>query len=131
MIAVAHVQGTPKHNHLAAVVRGVILARLDQPDEAKMALTSAISHADKLIEQSPSAFHAKYTRGLAFSGLALLSTDDQCEYLLQLSQLAYEEAITLCSMKGVVNDAMRILRELDFVDKFDALTTIRRVLDRS
>lgn len=119
------------HNHRSFVLYGLVLLRLGQEKKAFVILNEALTHIQTILAKTPLLYTAKYTKGLAFAGLALLSTGgEQALFLLQ-SQEAYRIARDNCSLPGIITDATRLLNELQLSDKDGVLAQVLEILVES
>ncbi len=119
------------HNHRSFALYGVILLRLGQEKKAYEAFNEALVHIQTILTKTPLLYTAKYTRGLALAGLALLSTGDEQATFLTQSREAYRIAYENCSLPGTVADAIRLLNELQLSDRDGILIQILEVLAES
>ncbi len=117
-----------ENNHVAAVLHGLILARLDRREAACAALGEARTYADEFLSKTPRSYLAKYARGLALSGLGLLANSGEQASLLDDAKRTYQDAYENCSARGVVGDALKLLDELRLLDTTNVLSAIRAVL---
>jgi tetratricopeptide (TPR) repeat protein len=114
----------PLYNSEAAVLHGIVLARMGQVDAAQAAFKRARRLATELLQRAPRYFRAGYAHGLALLGLALLSSGRAQNELIEEAWDAYEAARAICDDKGVLADALRRLDELRPLDNFGMLDTI-------
>jgi len=118
----------PLYNHRAAVLHGVVLAKLSQEEGARVAFEEALAFAKELLAKSPHYYYASYTQGLALTGLSLLASgNEQAEFMAQ-ARRAYEKARYSCGEKGVVDSALRLLKELQPLDEKGVLVSVCAIL---
>jgi tetratricopeptide (TPR) repeat protein len=87
-------------NHRASALYGIALSLKQAIVEAQLAYDKALEQAEALLKTSPSLFEAKYSRGIAFTGLAVISTGDQQKAYLGKAVTAFEEALSNCPHAG-------------------------------
>jgi tetratricopeptide (TPR) repeat protein len=119
------------HNHRSFALHGVILLRLGQEKKAYAAFKEALGHVQTILARTPLFYTAKYTKGLALAGLALLSTGSKQAAFLTQSQDAYHAARDNCSLPGAIADAIRLLNELQLSDRDAVLTQVLETLVES
>jgi tetratricopeptide (TPR) repeat protein len=121
----------PLYNDRADALRGIVLARLGRREHARSAFKDAVISANELLEKTPRYFRAQYTLGLALAGKALLASDHaRTESLVAEAQKAYEDALAICSDRGVIADAVRLLNELRSLDRDGLLNSIITLLQK-
>lgn len=115
----------PELNANVAAIRGIILARLGNSQEAILSLQRAIQLSSTLLKRTKRFFEAKYTRGMSFATLALLNqTARNRNTNLEKASQAYVDAINNCSGAGVLSRNLKILDELRFLDSSGRLQRI-------
>jgi tetratricopeptide (TPR) repeat protein len=118
----------PTNDHHVSALHGLILLRLRKKEEARVLFQESLDYADVLLAKTPDYFAAKYTRGLALSGLALLARGEERASLLAQAQHAYLVAVDNCNGKGVVMDTLHLLNELQLLSKERVLVPLKRIL---
>lgn len=98
------------------------------PDQAHAALHQALLAIDELVARVPNLWEAHYTKGLALSGLAMLTTHNTQITALTSAQDAYQIAIQSCQAEGVVTWARYQLDSLRTYDVTESLEPLRRIL---
>lgn len=114
----------PLYNSEAAVLHGIVLARMGQLEAAQAAFEKARHFATEELQGTSRYVRASYTHGLAIVGLALLSTGQAQNELIVKAGDAYEAARAVCDDKGVLADALRQLDELRPLDSSGMLDAI-------
>lgn len=116
-------------NHRSALLQGIILARLGQKEKAHAAFNESLDQTNRLLIHTPHHCKAKYTRGIALSGLALLTMDNdkKLAYLTQTKHACFD-ARTNCGTRGLINDALDLLNELREIDSDGILSPIQKSL---
>ncbi len=117
-----------ENDHATAVLHGIILARLNQIDTARTALQEALIYTGELLHKIPLYYAAKYSRALAFSGLALLADTTERTAFLNQAREAYREALANCAAPGVIKDALHLLSELQPLDSGEVLPSLTTLL---
>lgn len=119
------------YNYLALtpsihIVRAIAYLRTDRPQEARMSFEAVITTSEQILERCDKVFDAMYAQAFAYAGLALLS-DLSDKQLLEQAQTTYRRALDNCATRGVVEDALRLLAEMN--DAENALSQVRAVLE--
>lgn len=117
------------HRHATAAVAGLICSRLGDDDQARSLFQQAIAYADELLQSNPGYYAAKYSRGLAYSGLVLLASEGDRKNYLGLAVKAYKSAFENCRARGVMADARHLFDELKALDSTNVLAPIERLFD--
>ncbi len=116
----------PDNNHAAAALHGVIALRQGEAEAARQAFREALALADELLGKTPQFYDAHYTRGLAWSGLALCG-EDAAEAVAHAAQ-AYRDARAITAAAGIVQEELLKLDALAVADEAGVLGAVRRVL---
>jgi len=128
------IEQTDRHNivenrYRVVALHGLIQARRgEQVKSVRSLLEEALAITDELLAQTPDLFAAQYIRGLALSGLAILSKGNTRSTCLAQAQEAYRDARKICDARGVINDASRLLDALQSLDPEDQLAPVRALL---
>jgi len=115
----------PQNNHAAAALHGVILRRLGKLAEARAAFEEALALADALIAKTEHYYEAHYTRGLAWSGLALSGKGAEA---VAEARRAYRAARAITAAEGIVRWQLLLFDALAVADEGGELASVRRVL---
>ena len=116
----------PQNNHAAAALHGVILLRLGEREAARGAFREALTLADELIAKTARYYEAHYTRGLAWSGLALCGADTA--EALAAAQQAYRDARAITAAEGIVRGELLRFDALAAADTAGVLGPVRAAL---
>jgi tetratricopeptide (TPR) repeat protein len=106
--------------------RGIVLARLNRLEEARMCFQFVKQDAEKSLEQTPNLYDAKYLRAYALAALALITPEDDTS--LVRAQDAYRAAHAQIHTKGVIDEQLFMLDLLEPLDRDGRLTDIRLML---
>jgi hypothetical protein len=109
-------------------VDGIVTALRNDNEKAIAIFREALSLADKLLAKAPQFYSAKYTRGLALTGLTVLTASDSRIGFLEQAQDAYRAARSNCDASGVIEDAALLLDTLKTLDRGEVLEQIKSVL---
>ncbi len=118
----------PVKRRTTLLLRGHILARLRRWEEARADYEQVLLFSDDAIAQSPDLFSARYSRGQALVGLALITSGDQRRVYLQAATKAFAEARKNCPARGVINYNIQLLDKLSPIDQGHILEAIRAML---
>ncbi|MHB8627386.1 MAG: serine/threonine-protein kinase [Aggregatilineales bacterium] len=102
----ARLMDVPENNHNAAVVHGVILARLGEREAARAAFQDAVRFSDAILNEIPDESRGHCMRGLARAGLVLLDAGD-----MALATQDYMQA-KIGSAKGMLKEGLKLLEAL-------------------
>ncbi len=97
-------------------------------DQAHAALNQALVAIDDLLARVPNLWEAHYAKGLAWAGLAMLTSHNTQVTALTHAQDAYQIAIQACQAEGVVTWARYQLDSLRIYDVTESLEPLRRML---
>lgn len=117
----------PEHNHHAALIHALVLARLDDPNALVM-FDAALALADGLLATTPGYVRAVYSRALALTGCGLLTEGEHRAERFAQARAAYRHARQISSADGVVALAGSLFDELMPLDSHNALMTVRSAL---
>jgi tetratricopeptide (TPR) repeat protein len=118
-----------ENKYRVAVLDGLIQACCgNQVEFARHAFEEALTITDEILAKTPEFFAAKYTRGLALSGLAILSEGNKRETYIAEAQKAYHDAYKTSPAKGAINDALRLLDAFKKLDPDNELAPVRVLL---
>ncbi len=116
------------NNHRTIMLQGLILACLQEHENARIAFNKSILSADGLLAKSANYYSAKYTRALSLSALGLLTPRRKQHLFLTQARQAYQEAIINCNTNTIVEDALRLLKKLAQIDERNLLSTVFAIL---
>jgi serine/threonine protein kinase/tetratricopeptide (TPR) repeat protein len=108
--------------HRTAVLDGCILYSMRRIDEAKIAFTDAIRHADMILAKTRNQYEPLYNRALALTGLWLLMRDATT---LQQAMVAYEEAVRVNGNYGILLENRQWLERLLAYGDMDGTALVR------
>jgi len=96
-----------------AALHGIILARMDQRDEARAIFYEGLAAAERILTKTPDLYEQRYMRGLAQIGLAI-TTKEAADRSLHLWQAleTYQGAVKNCSASGVLEKMTDLLKNL-------------------
>lgn len=114
------------NNHNVLVLCGVIALRQGDRPAAQASFTAAITAAGDLLAKTAASYDALDTRGLALSGLALVSTPPG-DHARQAAD-AFRAARAITSAPGIVARVLRLFDALAVADTTGILAGMRRVL---
>lgn len=116
-------------NHLNVInIYGLILARMGNKAEAQTAFREALSEAADLLAKTPGFYPAFCARGLASSGLAVLTSGQEQTTLLAQAQETYREVRRIDEGPGNTAAELRLLEELQPLDPEKVLGPVCRIL---
>jgi tetratricopeptide (TPR) repeat protein len=115
------------HHHTLALF-GVIAARRNQYEDAAASFQQAITAADGLLATTPRFFTASYSRALAMTGIAILADAHEQPELIEQAAEAYHAARQNNTARGVLNEASRLLHELEPLDSQHLLSSLQAIL---
>lgn len=108
-LAVQH--DTPQNNYNVNALRGLILLRLGQHDEACQSFEAAARHADEQLIHNDRNYDALRARGLAYAGLALCDPGNEQAHGASAVE-SYRAANRVNSGAGLVNTALKLFDQL-------------------
>ena len=118
--------GDKTREHFTNVLYGIVLAKQNKKKDAQAAFNQAVTQSNDLLDLAPEFFSAKYTKVLAYSGLAIVGDDQEQQKNLARAEDAYINAKENCVEKGVIESTARLLKSLP--DNDSKLTEIHDLL---
>jgi len=115
--------------HRTYCLYGIALLKAGQKESSHIAFQDALKCADNILALTPNYYAAKYSRGLALSGLILSSEKNKDTISITDVMEAYVSAINASTARGVLTDAINILDELILLDDQIRLGALRTFLD--
>jgi tetratricopeptide (TPR) repeat protein len=121
----------PQNNHNSQVLLGLIALRQGDTDVALVAFEQCVTLAEELLQHNPQNYDALNSRGLAYSGLALLKRANPDTEYVQAATEAYRAARGINRAAGLVSHSLRLFEELAVMDTGRVLVAVRDVVAQS
>ncbi len=116
------------NDHRVHLLHGIIRLLRSEHETARASFENAIREAENVLERCEDIFMVKYTLGLAFAGLALISLPVERIFYLQEAQKALTNAVRNSSAKGILLEAIKLLDRLGSLDQEKILSDLQRHL---
>ncbi|MFN8376914.1 MAG: tetratricopeptide repeat protein [Anaerolineae bacterium] len=119
----------PQTHAQTAALHGIILARMDQREEARAIFYEGLAAAERMLAKTPDLYEQRYMRGLAQIGLAMIVREpvERGQHLNRALE-TYQGALKNCSAGGVIEKMTDLLEELAPLDSEGILAPIRGLL---
>jgi tetratricopeptide (TPR) repeat protein len=121
--AEAQLYNVPQSNHDIYTLQGIIALRKNDPVNAASSFQTSISHADKILADTPEYYDALDAKGLALSGLVLVEGKEYIAFAKETFRLARK----ITDAAGIVNRVLRLFDELAKADTEGILAEVRQV----
>lgn len=118
------------HRHATATLHGLASFKLGRIKEATSLFQKALEYAEENIAKTNNHYEAHYAKGLALAGLGLIATNETYR-LFNEAIGSYKIAHNICKEKGVVDEALLLLNELQSSanpEKAHLIESVRNVL---
>jgi len=121
----------PKNNHNISALLGLITLRQNEIPQSRQAYETAISQADKILNQTPQFYEALDAKALALCGLALCEImkgeNGNPQQYIKSAKTAYQKARSINADAGVVRRELRLFDALAVADEKGVLKAVREV----